>query len=242
MKVILKYSPIARRNRYGGVRRMSRALGRDLASVTTWSTVDTELHCDMADIIDRIPRVHTLPHYSPIFENAVFRTSPIRMLEIGSFHSDSLRMWQDFLHSESVIIGIDTDSSLVKITDSGSIRVRIGSEQNPPLLSEIAAEYGPFDVIIDSGSQTSSRMVDAFEFLFKNALRDSGVYIAEDVYCDYWTLYNGFSFTDLVRALADFTRGHYQVATDISRFKKGHLLVVRRAAGDSLRCAASPEW
>lgn len=232
MKVILKFSPIARRNRYGGVRRMSRALGRDLASLTTWSTVDTELDGEMAEVIDRTPRVHKLPHYLPIFERTAIRTSPIRMLEIGSFYGDSLQMWHEYLHPDSVIVGIDIDSQLVKIADSGGVHVRIGGEQNVSLLSEVAAEFGPFDIIIDAGSQTRSRMTNSFRCLFENALSDSGVYISEDVYCDFWTLYNSFSFTDLVSALIDAVRGHYQIATNIVNFQVGHLVVVRRAAGD----------
>lgn len=214
---------------------MSRALGRDLASVTTWSTVDTELHGEAAEVIDRAPRVHKLPHYLPIFEGTGIRTSPIRMLELGSFHVDSLQMWREYLHPDSVIVGIDIDSKLVKIADSGSVHIRIGGEQDVSLLREVAAEFGPFDIIIDAGSQTRSRMVDSFHRLFENALSDSGVYIFDDVYCDYWTLYNSFSFIDLLNASIDAVRGHYQVATDIANFQVGHLVVARRAAADLSR-------
>lgn len=229
VKVVLKFSPIARRNRYGGVRKMLRALGRDHASVTTWSTVDVKLHGEMGAVIDRTPRVHGLQHYSPIFESLAFRTRPIKMLELGSFYGDSLSLWQEYLHPGSIIVGVDVDSNLMKIADAGSLHVRIGTEQDGCLLRELAAEFGPFDVIIDSGSQTSARMADSFECLFKNALDDGGIYIVEDVYCDYWTLYNGFSFSDLFKALIDAARGHYQVATDITKFHSGHLLVARRA-------------
>jgi hypothetical protein len=232
VKVILKFSPIAPRNRYGGIRRMSRALGRDLASVTTWSTVDTELHGGMAEVIDRTPRVHRLPHYLPMYERTAIRTDAVRMLEIGSFYGDSLQMWQEYLHPDSVIVGIDIDSQLVKIADSGDVHVRIAGEQHDSLLRDIAEEFGPFDVIIDAGSQTSSRMKNSFRYLFENALSDSGVYILEDVYCDYWTLYNSFSFSDLVSALIDVVRGHYQIATDIANFRVGHLVVARRATGE----------
>lgn len=237
MKVILKFSPIARRNRYGGVRRMLRALGRDVASVTTWSTLDTVLHGEMAEVIDRTPRVHKLPHYSPIHECAAIQSSPIRMLEIGSFYGDSLQMWREYLHPDSHIVAIDIDSKLVKLADSGSVHVRFGGERNDSLLRDLAAEFGPFDVIIDAGSQSSSRMVASFHSLFENALSDGGVYILGDVYCDFWTLYNSFSFTDVLSALLDAVRGHYQVATDIANFHVGHLVVARRASGAPPRSA-----
>lgn len=228
MKVVLKFSPIARRSRYGGVRRMLRAVGRDHASTTTWSTLDVELRGDLAEVVDRTPRVFDLQHYSSIFAELVIRTRPIKVLEIHSFYGDSLSMWQGYLHPDSLIVAVDIDSNLLKIANAGGVHVRIGFGQNVSSLKELAAEFGPFDVIIDSGSQTSSRMVNSFESLFTTALNDSGIYIVEDVYCDYWTLYNGFSFTDLIKALGDSARGHYQIATDITKFQRGHLLVARR--------------
>jgi hypothetical protein len=228
VKVVLKFSPIARRYRYRGRRRMLRALGPDLASMTTWSAVDTELHGEMAEVVNRTPRVHKLPHYLPIYESAVDRTKPIRMLEIGSFYGDSLQMWQECLHPDSLIVGIDIDSKFVKIADSRGIHVRIGDEQKLFFLRKVAAEFGPFDVILDVGSQSISHMVDSFRCLFENALSDSGVYMVEDVYCDHWTFYNSFSFIDLARALIDAMHGHYQVATSVANFRVGHLVVVRR--------------
>jgi hypothetical protein len=210
---------------------MLKALGPDLDSATTWSAVDTDLSAETAEIINRTPRVHKLPSYLPIYESAVDRTRPIRMLEIGSFYSDSLQTWQEYLHPDSLIVGIDGDSKLAKIGDSRGIHVRIGGEQNDCLLREVAAEFGPFDVILDTGSQTTYHIVNSFRHLFKTALSDSGVYMVEDVYCDYWTLYNSFSFIDLVRALIDFGRGHYQVATSVANFRVGHLVVVRRNTG-----------
>ena len=209
---------------YRGRGRMLRALGPDLASMTTWSAVDTELHGEMAEVFNRTPRVHKLAHYLPIYESVVDRTTPIRMLQIGSFYGDSLQIWQEYLHPDSLIVGIDVNSKFVKIADSGGIHVRIGGEQNVSFLREVAAEFDPFDVILDDGSHTSSHMVDSFRCLFANALSDSGVYVVEDVDCDYWTSYRDsrVSFIDFVRALIDAMHGHYQVTTSETNFRVGH--------------------
>lgn len=209
---------------YRGRGRMLRALGPDLASMTTWSAVDTELHGEMAEVFNRTPRVHKLAHYLPIYESVVDRTRPIRMLEIGDFYGGSLQMWQEYLHPDSLIVGIDINSKFLKIADSGGIHVRFGGEQDVSFLREVAAEFGPFDVILDDGSHTSSHMVDSFRCLFANALSDSGVYMVEDVDCDYWTSYRDsrVSFIDLVRALIDAMHGHYQVASSETNFRVGH--------------------
>jgi hypothetical protein len=223
----LAVSHIARRYpryRYRGRGRMLRALGPDLASMTTWSAVDSELHGELAEVFNRTPRVHTLAHLLPIYESVVDRTRPIRMLEIGDFYGDSLQMWQEYLHPDSLIVGIDINSKLLKIADSRGIHVRFAGEQGVSFLSEVAAEFRPFDAILDKGSHTSSHMVDSFRILFANALSDSGIYIVEAVDCDYRKFYRDsrVSFIDFVRALIDAMHGHYQVATSETNFRVGH--------------------
>lgn len=211
---------------------MLRALRPELASKTIWSVVDTELRGEIADVVNRTPRVHRLPHFSPIYEPVIDRTRPIRVLEVGGFYGDSVQMWQQYLQPDSLIVGIDIDSRLARIQDSTGVHVRMGGEQNDSFLREVAAEFGPFDIIIDAGSKTSSQLVDSFRCLFETALNDSGVYMIDDVYCDYWSFVGSFSFRDLVRALMDAMWGHYQFATSIANFRAGHLVVVRRAARD----------
>lgn len=216
--------------------RMLSALGSDLSSMTIWSAVDTELDGELAEVFNRTPRVHKLAHYLPIYESVLDRTRPIRMLEIGSFYGGSLQMWREYLHPDSLIVLIDINSKLLRIADSEGVHIRFGVEQDGSFLREVAAEFGPFDVILDDGlsrraghaksdgGHTSSHMVDSFRSLFANALTDGGVYIVEDVYCDYWTAYRDsrVSFVDFVRALIDAMHGHYQRATSETNFQVGH--------------------
>jgi predicted O-methyltransferase YrrM len=216
-RTVLRY-PYRRRGR------MLRTLGADLASMTTWTAVDTEFHGEMAAVFKRTPRVHKAAHYLPIYEAVVDRTRPIRMLEIGDFYGGSVQMWQEYLHRDSHIVGIDVNSELLKIAHGGDVHVRIGGELEVDLLGAVAAEFGPFDVIIDAGTHTSSHMVNSFRSLFANALNDGGVYMVEDVNRDYWTSYRDsrVSFIDLVVALIDAMHAHYQVATSEADFRVGH--------------------
>lgn len=203
---------------------MLRALGQDLASMTTWSAVDTELYGEVAEVIDHTPRVHESAHYLPIYESVLDRTRPLRMLEIGSFYDDSLQMWREYLNRDSLIVGVDVNSKLLKIADSQGIRVRLGTEQTLSLLREAAAEFGPFDVVLDHGIHTSSHMVDCFRCLFSDALRDNGFYMVVDVHCDYQTAHRDsrLSFIDFVRALIDALHSQYQVAPSETSFRVGH--------------------
>jgi predicted O-methyltransferase YrrM len=162
------------------------------------------------------------------------------MLEIGGFYGTSVQTWQEHLHPDSRIVGIDIDSKLVRIADAGGIHVRMCGEQGASFLSEVAAEFGPFDAIVDAGSITTSRMADSFRCLFENALTSSGVYLIDDVYCDYWTFANNFSFTDLATALVDAVHGHYRFATNIAHFRDGHLIIVRRASRTRSNATTGP--
>lgn len=213
-----------RRYPYRGRRRMVGMLGPDLASMTLWSAVDPELHGDMAEIFFRTPRIQKFAHYLSIYESAIDRTKPIRMLQIGSFYDGSLQMWQEYLHPDSLIVGIDSDAKLIRIADSGDVHVRLVGEGNASLFEKVTAEFSPFDVILDEGSHTSSHMVEAFRCLFANALDDSGLYIIEDVNCDYWKLYRDrrVSFIDFVRILIDAMHGHYQVTSAETEFRVDH--------------------
>lgn len=217
-------SPMARRFPYRGRAKTLRVLGPDLASMSTWSAVETDLHGEMAEIFSRTPRVHKLAHYFSVYESVVDRSRPIRMLEICGFHGGSLQMWREYLHPDSRIVSVDIDSKLLKVGGSDGIHVRIGDERGAPFLTELAAEFGPFDVILDEGSHTSSHMVDSFRCLFADALHEGGLYIVEDVHCDYWTFYRDsrISFMDLVKALIDAMHGHYQVASGETNFRVGH--------------------
>ena len=60
--------------------------------------------------------------------------------------------------------------------------------------------------------------------LFANFLSDGGIYIVEDVYCDYRRCYRDsrISFIDFVRALIDAMHAHYQVTTSETNFQVGH--------------------
>lgn len=231
VNVVLKFSPIARRHRHRVRGRLLKALAGYRAPAATWSVVETELLGPKAELADRVPRVHKVADYLAIYESVIDRTTPLRLLEIGSVYGDSAQKWRDYLHPGSSVVGVDIDSGFVTVADPHGTHIRMGAEQTVSTLSKVAAEFGPFDAIIDAGSQRIANVVNSFDCLFESALRESGVYLVEDVYCDYWTLYVNFSLRDVVGALIDAVRGHYRIATSVDKFRDGHILVVRRDTG-----------
>lgn len=224
MKIVLKLSLPARRYPYRGGRRMRRALGRDLAATIASAPIEGNARRDTAQAVNHTPPAHKFARHLSIYESVLDRTKPIRMLAFGSFYENSLKLWQEYIHPASLIVWSDVQSKLLKIAESGKVYVRVYDEPNGPLMSQLTSEFGPFDVILDAGSKASSHMVDSFRYLFMTALGDGGVYIVEDVGCDYQTPYRDsrLSFIDLVKALIDAMHAHYQAASNKTSFRVGH--------------------
>lgn len=154
--------------------------------------------------------LHYFEHYDELF--ARLRDRPIRMLEIGVYRGGSLRTWGKFLHPDSVIVGIDIDPSCAQFdAPAGNVHVRIGSQADPAFLGKVAAEFGPFDIILDDGSHINSHMIASFAYLFLPALVEDGLYIAEDTHTNFWWQYRDrrYSFVDLCKDLVDVMHCHY---------------------------------
>ncbi|ATA28878.1 SAM-dependent methyltransferase [Mycobacterium lepraemurium] len=167
--------------------------------------MDTEVSAEIAEAGNDTPMARKSVNHLPNYESLIDPTRRIRMLVIGSFYDNSVDKRQKSLHPDSLIVGIDVDTKLLKIADSQGIHVRIGGEQGDFFLSRVAAEFGPFDIILDIGTHTSSHMVNCFRCLFMNALSEGGAYIVERVDCDYRRSYRDsrVSFMDLITALVD---------------------------------------
>lgn len=169
---------------------------------------------DLYRIWRGIPGGHKWWHYFEVYERVVgeLRQRPIRMLEIGVYQGGSLAMWREFLHPESVIVGIDIDAACARFDSAASgVHVRIGDQSDTAFLSSLFAEFGPFDLIIDDGSHLCSHMIKTFGHAFLNGLTAQGIYIAEDTHANFWPEYRdqNYSFVDLCKDLVDLSHEHY---------------------------------
>jgi cephalosporin hydroxylase len=205
---------LSRRYPYRDREAMMRALGPDLRTEVKWPASNVAVTGDLATVFFNTSDVHKWEHYLLVYESVIDRSRPINMLEIGVFHGGSLRMWRQYLHPDSTIVGVDIDPDCQKFHDPArGVHVRIGSQQDTDFLQTVIDEYGPFDVILDDGSHLSSHMVETFQFLFPHALADDGVYIVEDIHCNYWKGWRDRpgSFVDFTKTLIDAMHAHYQL-------------------------------
>ena len=166
------------------------------------------------DIFSSDTNVHKWHHYFDIYTRHfdAYRDRPIKMLEIGVFRGGSLRMWKQYFHPDSTIVGIDIDRSCKahEIEDQ-NVFVRIGSQADPNFLAAVNGEFGPFDIILDDGSHKTHHQNISFGALFRSALKDGGCYMVEDVHTNYWLKHvdSEDTFIDLAKEMVDMIHEPY---------------------------------
>ena len=170
--------------------------------------------------------VHKWHHYFDIYERYFgrYRDRPVRMLEIGVFRGGSLRMWKEYFHPDSIIVGIDIDESCAahEIADK-DVYVRIGSQADPGFLASVNGEFGPFDIILDDGSHKTHHQIISFGALFRDALQDGGCYMVEDVHTNYWIKHvdSPETFIDVSKQMIDIIHEPYFDRKE-THFRHGH--------------------
>jgi len=170
--------------------------------------------------------VHKWHHYFDIYERyfARYRSRPIRMLEIGVFRGGSLRMWSRYFHPGSTIVGIDVDPSCAahEIAEQ-NVFVRIGSQADANFLAAVNGEFGPFDIILDDGSHKTHHQIQSFGALFRDALRDGGCYMVEDVHTNYWLKHidSPETFIEVAKQMVDMIHEPYLDRKE-TNFRLGH--------------------
>lgn len=130
-------------------------------------------------------------HYFPIYERHLepFRGRPVRVLEIGVYRGGGLDMLSHYLGPGAHLVGIDIDEAAA-LAVGGRHPVELGDQADPDFLQRVAAEHGPFDVVIDDGGHGMHQQIVSVETLFP-LLSDNGVYIVEDCHTSYWPEYRG---------------------------------------------------
>ncbi len=154
-------------------------------------------------------------HYLPIYDQLLgpYAGSKVKMLEIGVAQGGSLALWRKFLGDEAVIFGIDIDPKCAAFDGSDGC-VRIGSQDDPKFLRDVAAEMKGLDVVLDDGSHVGRHQRASFDVLFP-LLNDGGIYIIEDVCTSYWPHWEGGrnrrgTIIEYLKDKVDEMHNHYQ--------------------------------
>jgi hypothetical protein len=130
--------------------------------------------------------VHKWVHYLEIYERhfAVYRNTPVKMLEIGVFKGGSLELWREYYGDAATIFGIDVDPKCSEYVTPPN-QVRIGSQDDEHFLRQVVLEMGTPDIVLDDASHIGRHQSKSFEILFP-LLNPGGLYVIEDLHTSYW--------------------------------------------------------
>lgn len=204
----------------------SQSIPADLTEKVTVSASQDKPDNELFRIFSSDTNVHKWHHYFDLYDRyfGKYRDRPIRMLEIGVFRGGSLRMWKEYFHPDSTIVGIDIDKSCAahEIADR-NVFVRIGSQADPNFLAEVNGEFGPFDIILDDGSHKTHHQIISFGALFRDALKDGGCYMVEDCHTNYWIKHvdSPETFIEVSKQMIDMLHEPYFDRKE-THFRVGH--------------------
>ena len=155
-------------------------------------------------VTDKITQ-HRYDRFYPMFLEPL-RNQEFSMLEIGIDRGGSLSLWKEYF-PYAKIFGADIHQEW---KDERATIIKC-DQSNPSDLKELAQKVPKCKLIIDDGSHNPRHQMITFCELFKSALDFGGVYIIEDLECNYWhpdsSLYGyqvgHFNFIDFLKKLAD---------------------------------------
>lgn len=153
-------------------------------------------------------------HYLPIYERhfSEFRGRHGLMIEIGSGHGGSSRMWRSYLGPAFQIVTLDVRPECKDI-ETDQIAVRIGSQDDQAFLLGVLDEFGPPDIVLDDGSHLMQHVCTTFRTVYPR-MASNALYMVEDLHTAYWPEYGGGvgapgSFMEVVKGLIDEMHAHY---------------------------------
>lgn len=147
---------------------------------------ENDIYTIWKDIPEGVKWHHYFKSYQRIFGHC--RHQELKILEIGVLRGASLSMWRQYFdHPNTKIVGIDIKNKCTEYEDADNgVFVRIGSQASEKFLASVVEEFGEFDIVIDDGSHLASHLMASFNYLYKDALKDQGIYFIEDTHTAYW--------------------------------------------------------
>lgn len=122
--------------------------------------------------------------YDRIYEKFLepLRDKKIKLFEIGSgSEAASFKMWIEYFKNGLVYA---MDISEERNQERGIVYK--GDQTKIEDLEKMVNLIGQCDVIIDDGSHQPQHQIETFNYLFEYMLKEGGVYIIEDIECNYW--------------------------------------------------------
>lgn len=155
-----------------------------------------------------------MDHYLDIYDDILrdWQGRDLSFLEIGIYKGGSMRMWQEYFARTARLTFLDIDPACKALELPGT-HVAIGDQADQAFLASVAANRGPFGLIVDDGGHQMHQQITSFHALWPH-LADGGLYIVEDTHTSYWPGFGGGhrapgSFIEFAKILIDQMHSWY---------------------------------
>ena len=155
-----------------------------------------------------------MDHYLDIYDSLLqgWQGCDLAFLEIGIYKGGSMRMWREFFAPTARLTFLDIDPACSRLALPGT-HVAIGDQADAGFLATLAADRGPFELIVDDGGHQMHQQITSFQSLWPH-LADRGLYIVEDTHTSYWPGFGGGhrapgSFIEFAKTLIDQMHSWY---------------------------------
>jgi uncharacterized membrane protein len=126
--------------------------------------------------------IHYEAHsYTDVYERFISSHDTLNLLEIGVWHGDSIRMWNEY-NPNINLYAIDIDNGVRNhLTKNENVFLYIGDQKDQSLLDSLFYSAKHLDAVVDDGSHSYNDIVGTFELIFPK-LKPGGVYFIEDLH------------------------------------------------------------
>jgi len=135
-------------------------------------------------ILDHAAFPQKMPHILSFYRRLLtsLDREPTSILEIGVKGGGSAAMWKGLFPSASVVgLDIKLRRWLTRQPSEDGVVYLAGDQTDSARLGEIAAKYGPFDLVIDDGSHVTDHVAGTLRCLLPH-VRPGGIYVIEDTH------------------------------------------------------------
>ena len=174
---------------------------------------------------------HRYDRFYPIFLES-FRNQEFNMLEIGIYRGGSLSLWKEYFPNAK-IYGVDVN---LNWQDDRCVIYKF-DQSNSDDLKKLTKTIPTCKLVVDDGSHQPHHQLITFLELFENLLDYGGIYIIEDIECNYWNpnanLYGykigHFNIIDYLKNIPDQINSEFSKrknSLNISSITFGHNCVI----------------
>jgi len=119
--------------------------------------------------------------YTEEYYKYIPETGDYTLIEIGVWHGDSMRMWEDY-NPDLNLFGLEIDPNVTRyLKPDDGFNLFVGDAADPAFIQKVLVFIHKLDFVIDDGSHKFEDILASFKLLYPS-LKEGGYYFIEDLH------------------------------------------------------------